>query len=174
MEIGKMVTETELKKTQATTELAGREITAISGERQAQIQKEGTIGAAAIRERGETKRAEIQERNQARKDKEYQTKVNAIARAELREFDKANKETIDRANETLALPDNPDSKPAKDLARANKARIEQERREKIATLQATYQESDIGRELERGGDKPAAGEIKIKDPKAAKYLDQYK
>jgi len=150
MELGKLVTDTNLKKTQATTELAGREMAAISARETAQIGKEGTLGAAAIRERGDMERAKIQERVQERKDKEYKTKVNAIARAELREFDKANKPTLDEANQTLALPDNPDSKPAKDLARANKARIEQERREKIATLQATYQESDIGRELERG------------------------
>jgi hypothetical protein len=154
--------------------MAKSEIAAISGEKQAQIQKEGTIGAASIRERGENARAQLREKQDARKEREYQTKVNAIARAELREFDKANKPALDEANRTLALPDNPDSKLAKDLARTEKARIAQERREKIATLQATYPESSIGQEIEGGGNKPAAGEIQIKDPKAAKYLDQYK
>jgi hypothetical protein len=174
MDLRKMTLEADLKKTQVVGGMAEREIAAISGEKQTAMTSSATRYAADKREAGETKRAEMREAAELRKEREYKTKVNAIARAELREFDKANKEALDRANETLALPDNPDSKPMKDLARANKARIEQERREKIATLQDQYQESDIGRELERGGDKPAAGEIKIKDPKAAKYLDQYK
>jgi translation initiation factor 5B len=165
MEIGKMVTETELKKTQATTELAGREIAAISGEKQTAMSSSATRYAADKREAGENKRAEIREAAEQRKAKEYENKVTAMTRAELREYDKANKEALDRANEMLSLPDNADSKLAKDQARITKARIEQERREKIMVLQQQYPESRIGQELERGG---SGGDVDRSNPLLAK------
>jgi hypothetical protein len=165
MEIGKMVTETELKKAQMGTELAGREIAAISGEKQTAMTSSATRYSADKREAGENKRAEIREAAEQRKAKEYENKVTAMTRAELREYDKANKEALDRANEMLSLPDNADSKLAKDQARITKARIEQERREKIMVLQQQYPESRIGQELERGG---SGGDVDRSNPLLAK------
>jgi len=150
MELGKMVTETDIKQAEATSRLAGSEIAALSGEKQAGIAAAATRYSADKREAGENKRAQIREAAEQRKEKEYANKVNAMTRAELREFDKGNKEALDRANEILSLPDTSESKLSKDQARATKTRIEQERREKIMILQQQYPESRIGQELERG------------------------
>jgi hypothetical protein len=70
MEIGKMVTETELKKAQMGTELAGREIAAISGEKQTAMTSSATRYSADKREAGETKRAELRDAAELRKEKE--------------------------------------------------------------------------------------------------------
>jgi hypothetical protein len=165
MELGKMVTETGLKKADITGGMAKSEIAAISGEKQTAMSSSATRYAADKREAGENKRAEIREAAEQRKAKEYENKVTAMTRAELREYDKANKEALDRANEMLSLPDNADSKLAKDQARITKARIEQERREKIMVLQQQYPESRIGQELERGG---SGGDVDRSNPLLAK------
>jgi hypothetical protein len=173
MELGKMVTETGIKQAEVSSKLAGSEITALSGEKQTAMTAGATRYAADKREAGETDRAKMREAAEVRKEREYKTKVNAIARAELREFDKANKPALDDANQMLALPDNPDSKLAKDQARITKARIEQERREKIATLQQQYQESNIGQELERGGGE-STGQLKYSSPDIEARVNKYK
>lgn len=172
MELGKMVLDTELKKTQATTELASREMAGIAGKEQAEIGAAATRYSADARERGENKRAEMRERSELRKEKEYSNKVTAMSRAELRQFDKSYEDTLKDANNVLALPDSPDTKVAKDMARAKVSRYQEERRQKIRELQDQYPESRIGQELGVDGSSP--GKIEIKDPKAAKYLDQYK
>lgn len=167
MELGKMVTETDIKQAEASSRLAGSEIAAISGEKQAGISAAATRYSADKREAGENKRAQIREAAEQRKEKEYANKVNAMTRAELREFDKGNKEALDRANEILSLPDTSESKLAKDQARATKTRIEQERREKIMILQQQYPESRIGQELEgRGGS--SGGDVDRSNPLLAK------
>lgn len=170
LDLRKMVVETDLKKTQATTDLAGREIAAITGEKQTAMTAGATRYAADKREAGETKRAEILERTQERKDKEYQNKVNAMASSELREFDKANFEAVESAKNTIATEGV--NEKVKAMEQAKLDRINNERREKIRNLQERYPESNISKELEKGGSN--TGEIKIKDPKAAEYLNQYK
>jgi hypothetical protein len=172
LDLRKMIVETDLKKTQVTGSLAEREIAAISGEKQAQTSAGATITAARIREAGEKDRAKIQERIQERKDKEYANRVNAMASSELREFDKANFEAVESAKNTIAIEGA--NEKVKAIEQAKLDRIANERREKIRNLQERYPESNIGKELERDGGKPASGGIEIKDPKAVKYLDQYK
>lgn len=172
MELGKMVTDTELKKADVTGGLAKSEISAISGEKQTAMSAAASRYAADKREAGENRRADLREAAEERKAKEYANKVNAMTRTELREFDKANKEALDRANDVLALPDNPDNKVTKDMAKATKARIEQERREKIMILQQQYPESRIGQELEGRGE--SAGQLKYSSPDIEARVNKYK
>jgi len=170
MELGKMVTETGLKKTQVTTQLAEREMASASAEKTAGMSLAGTKYAADARERGENKRAEMREAAERLKQKQYVRQINAVAGSELQAFDKANFNDVQEAKNTLAIESA--NKETKAMQQAKLDRIAKERRELIMNLQDRYPESNIGKELERGGSN--TGEIKIRDPKAAEYLNQYK
>ena len=173
MNIGNKMLEADMKRLEQVGAAARTETQTQSSEKTTAMTAGATRYAADKREAGETDRAKMREAAEVRKEREYKTRVNAIARAELREFDKANKPALDDANQMLALPDNPDSKLAKDQARITKARIEQERREKIATLQQQYQESNIGQELERGGGE-STGQLKYSSPDIEARVNKYK
>jgi hypothetical protein len=172
MDLRKMTLETDLKRTQVVGGAAEREIAAISGEKQAGMSAAATRYAADKREAGETARAKIQEQVQARKDKEYQNKVNAMASSELREFDKANFEAVEAAKNTIAIEGA--NEKVKAIEQAKLDRIANERREKIRNLQERYPESNIGKELERDGGKPAGGEIKYSTSDIENRVNQYK
>ena len=172
MTLGTKVLEADMKRLEQVGAAARTETQTQSSEKTTAMTTAATRYAADKREVGENRRADLREAAEERKAKEYANKVNAMTRAELREFDKANKEALDQAKTTLALPDNPDNKVTKDMARATKARIEQERREKIMILQQQYPESRIGQELEGGGE--STGQLKYSSPDIEARVNKYK
>ena len=70
MELGKMVTETDIKQAEASGRLAGSEIAALSGEKQARISAGATLGAAKIREQAQERADKRKEAADERKEKE--------------------------------------------------------------------------------------------------------
>jgi len=94
MELGKMITETGLKKTQVTGGLAEREMAAISAEKTTGMTTAATRYAADKREVGETKRAEMREAAELRKEKERVSRDTNSYLSAMSKWDKENKEEI--------------------------------------------------------------------------------
>jgi len=128
MELGKMVTETGLKKTQATTELAGREIAAITGEKQTAMTAGATRYAADKREAGETKRAEIRDAQEARKEKERISRDTGAYISTMAKYDKEHAEETAQLERNLSYMKEKDSEAYK----AQKAELNKKRQERMA------------------------------------------
>lgn len=94
MDLGKMVMDTELKKTQVKGGLAEREMAGISAEKTAGIGAAATRYAADKREVGETKRAEMREAAELRKEKERVSRDTNSYLSAMSKWDKENKEEI--------------------------------------------------------------------------------
>jgi hypothetical protein len=94
MELGKMVTDTELKKTQVKGGLAEREMAGMSAEKTAGISAAASRYAADKREIGETKRAEMREASELRKEKERVSRDTNSYLSAMGKWDKENKEEL--------------------------------------------------------------------------------
>jgi hypothetical protein len=167
MEIGKMVTETELKKTQATTELAGREIAAISGEKQARTSAGATIESARIRERAQ-ERADIRkETAEQRKEKEREDRNTTAYGSALDRWKKDsgyNEERQSLQQQIAVAKDEKVSQFARDRLRV----LEKEREDIERSLSERYPDARTGNKT------PAAGEIKYSTSDIEDRVNQYK
>ena len=172
MKLREMALETSLKKAQVAGGLAEREIAAQSGEKQEKIRAGATIGAERIREAGRQQSEKRKEVAEELKQKQYVRQINAVASSELQAFDKANFEAVQGAKDTLAIEGA--NKESKAMQQAKLDRIAKERRDLIMNLQDRYPESNIGKELERSGDKPASGEFKYSSPDIEDRVNKYK
>ena len=94
MDLGKMVTDTELKKTQVKGGLAEREMAGMSAEKTAGISAAASRYAADKREIGETKRAEIREASELRKEEERKSRDTNSYLSAMGKWDKENKEEL--------------------------------------------------------------------------------
>jgi hypothetical protein len=169
MELGKMVTETGLKKTQVTGGLAEREMAGMSAEKTAGISAGATIESARIRERAQ-ERADIRREGiEERKEKERITRDTAAYERSL-ELNRKNSGYYDKKNDLEQRLAYTKEEKGKEELRKQLQNLTNEDRDQQDTLRMRYPDARV----QEAAPKPAASEIKINDPKAAEYLDQYK
>jgi hypothetical protein len=169
MELGKMVTETGLKKTQVTGGLAEREMAGMSAEKTAGMTTAATRYSADARERGETKRAEMREAVESRKEEERKSRDTTNFTRGL-ELNRKNSGYYDKKNDLeQRLAFTKDDKGKEELRKQLQNLINEDR-DQQDILRQRYPDARV----QEAAPKAAASEIKINDPKAAEYLDQYK
>ena len=169
MEIAKYVTETGLKKTQAATGLAEREMAGISAEKTTGMTAAATRYAADKREAGETKRAEIRDAQEARKEKERISRDTNSFLSAMSKWDKENKDQINTLEQNLQYMKDKNS----DAYKIQKAELDKKRQERTAhefEVRRAFPEARVNAE---SPSRPSS-DIKFSDPKAAEYFDQYK
>ena len=128
MDLGKMVTDTNLKKAQVTGGLAEREIAAISGEKQERTRAGATIEAARIRESGEIKREEIRRETEARKEKERISRDTGAYLSTMAKYDKEHAEETAQLERNLSYMKDKNS----DAYKAQKAELDKKRQDRMA------------------------------------------
>ena len=169
MELGKMVTETGLKKTQVTGGLAEREMAGMSAEKTTGMTTAATRYAADARERGETKRAEMREAVESRKEEERKSRDTTNFTRGL-ELNRKNSGYYDKKNDLeQRLAFTKDDKGKEELRKQLQNLINEDR-DQQDILRQRYPDARV----QEAAPKATASEIKINDPKAAEYLDQYK
>lgn len=169
MDLGKMVTETEVKKAQLTSGLAEREMASASAEKTARTTAGATVEAARIRESGETARGKMREASEERKEKERISRDTNSYLSSMSKWDKENKESIDQLEQSLQYMKDKNT----DVAKAQKAELDKKKQERMAYEAEVMRAFPDARTNAPVPAKPSS-EIKFSDPKAAEYFDKYK
>jgi hypothetical protein len=168
MEIGKMVTETELKKAQMGTELAGREIAAISGEKQTAMTSSATRYSADKRESGETKRAEMREAAELRKEKERVSRDTNSFLSAMNKWDKENKDDINQLEQAVRFAKNKND-PNIVTMRDQLAKKQQERMAYEAEVRRAFPDARTSSDAA-----PATGGLNYSSPDVEAIANKYK
>lgn len=170
MELGKMVTDTSLKKTQATTELAGREMTGIAGKEQAQISAGATIESARIRERAQERADKRKESIEERKEKERIDRNTTAYGSALDRWKKDsgyNEETQSLKQQIAVAKDEKVSQFARDRLRV----LEKEREDIERSLSERYPDARTGSKTPAA---PSGGNISYSSPDIEERVNKYK
>lgn len=158
-----MVTETGLKKTQATTQLAEREMASDATIKSAQLGKEGTIGAAKIREQAQERADKRKEAADERKEKERVDRNTTAYGTALDRWKKDsgyNEERQSLQQQIATAKDEKVSQFARDRLRV----LEKEREDIERSLSERYPDARTGSKTPA----PSGGDVDTSNPLLAK------
>jgi hypothetical protein len=151
MELGKMVTETGLKKADITGGMAKSEIAAISGEKQTAMTSSATRYAADKRESGETKRAEMREAAELRKEKERVSRDTNSYLSAMSKWDKENKDDINTLEQAVRFAKNK-NEPNIVIMKDQLAKKQQERMAYEAEVRRAFPDARTSSDVVPAGD----------------------
>jgi hypothetical protein len=169
MELGKMVTETGLKKTQVTGGLAEREMAGMSAEKTAGISAGATIESARIRERAQ-ERADIRREGiEERKEKERITRDTAAYERSL-ELNRKNSGYYDKKNDLEQRLAYTKEEKGKEELRKQLQNLTNEDRDQQDTLRMRYPDARV----QEAAPKPAASGLNFSSPDVEAIANKYK
>jgi hypothetical protein len=168
MEIGKMVTETELKKAQVTGGLAEREMAGTSAEKTAGISAAATRYSADKREAGETKRAEMRDAAELRKEKERVSRDTNAFLSAMSKWDKENKDDINQLDQAVRFAKN-QTDPNIVIMKEQLAKKQQERMAYEAEVRRAFPDARTSSDAT-----PATGGLSFSSPYVEAIANKYK
>ncbi len=168
MEIGKMVTETELKKAQVTGGLAEREMAGISAKETAGISAAATRYSADKREAGETARAKMREDAEARKEKERVSRDTNSYLSAMNKWDKENKDDINQLEQAVRFAKN-QTDPNIVIMKEQLAKKQQERMAYEAEVRRAFPDARTSSDAA-----PATGGLSFSSPAVEAIANKYK
>jgi hypothetical protein len=151
MELGKMVTETGLKKTQVVGGMAEREIAAISGEKQARTSAGATIESARIRERAQERADTRKETADERKEKERVSRDTNSYLSAMSKWDKENKDDINQLEQAVRFAKNK-NEPNIVIMKDQLAKKQQERMAYEAEVRRAFPDARTSSDVVPAGD----------------------
>jgi len=170
MDLRKMVVESDLKKTQVVGGMAEREITAISGEKQAGISAGATLGAARIREQAQERADKRKEAADERKEKERVDRNTTAYGAALDRWKKDsgyNEERQSLQQQIATAKDEKVSQFVRDRLRV----LEKERDDIERSLGERYPDARTGSKTPAA---PSGGNINYSSPDIEDRVNKYK
>jgi hypothetical protein len=168
MELGKMITETGLKKAQVTGGLAEREMAGISAEKTAGISAAASRYAADKREAGETKRAEMRDAAELRKEKERVSRDTNAFLSAMSKWDKENKDDINQLDQAVRFAKN-QTDPNIVIMKEQLAKKQQERMAYEAEVRRAFPDARTSSDAT-----PATGGLSFSSPDVEAIANKYK
>jgi len=156
MELGKQVMEQQ-----------GKRLNAISGMAQHEISANATVESAKIHEKGQDARDAIANRRLDIADQQRKDNLNKAIATEMANFDN-NKQRIDAISQATRGLNAAEDEKAKAIFREDLKRLEEERAQKVHSLQSMYPDIPVVESYLKG--KPAAAKESSAAPTGVKFL----